>query len=71
MQKVRAYIVLNNGVEETEEEKQKILDYCKEYLDVHARPREIVFRKELPRTLVGKVAFHTLEEEAAAEEKNG
>lgn len=68
MQKVRAYIVLNEGVPETEEEKQKILDYCKEYLDVYARPKQIVFRKELPRTLVGKVAFHTLEEEAAAEE---
>lgn len=68
MQKVRAYIVLNEGVPETEEEKQKILAYCKEYLDVYARPKQIVFRKELPRTLVGKVAFHTLEEEAAAEE---
>lgn len=68
MQKVRAYIVLNEGVLETEEEKQKILAYCKEYLDVYARPKQIVFRKELPRTLVGKVAFHTLEEEAAAEE---
>lgn len=68
MQKVRAYIVLNEGVPETEEEKQKILAYCKEYLDVYARPKQIVFRKELPRTLVGKVAYHVLEEEAAAEE---
>lgn len=70
MQKVRAYIVLNPGVPETDEEKQKILDYCKEYLDVFARPKQIVFRKELPRTLVGKVAYHVLEEEAAAEENN-
>ncbi len=68
MQKVRAYIVLNEGVPEDDEEKEKILAYCKEYLDVFARPKEIVFRKELPRTLVGKVAYHTLEEEAAAEE---
>ena len=71
MQKVRAYIVLNSGVEETQEEKDKILEYCKTYLDIHARPKEIVFRKELPRTLVGKVAYHVLEEEAAAEENNG
>lgn len=71
MQKVRAYIVLNEGVEETEEEKQKILTYCREYLDAYARPKQIVFRKELPRTLVGKVAFHVLEEEAAAEESQG
>ncbi len=70
MHKVRAYIVLKEGVNTTEEEKKKILDYCKKYLDVIERPREIVFRSELPRTLVGKVAYRVLEEEAADEEKN-
>lgn len=70
MQKVRAYIVLKPGVAETDDEKAKILEYCKKYLDVMERPREIVFRKELPRTLVGKVAYRVLEEEAAEEEKN-
>ena len=70
MQKVRAYIVLKDGVPETAEEKMKILEYCKKYLDVIERPREIVFKKELPRTLVGKVAYRVLEEEAAEEEKN-
>ncbi len=70
MHKVRAYIVLKDGVPETDEEKTKILEYCKKYLDVIERPREIVFRKELPRTLVGKVAYRVLEEEAAEEEKN-
>ena len=29
-------------------------------------PREIEFRKELPKTLVGKVAYRVLEEEANA-----
>jgi len=28
-------------------------------------PREIEFRSELPKTLVGKVAYRVLEEEAA------
>lgn len=70
MHKVRAYIVLKDGVPDTPEEKIKILEYCKKYLDVIERPREIVFRKELPRTLVGKVAYRVLEEEAAEEEKN-
>ena len=70
MQKVRAYVVLNPGVPETDEEKKKIIDFCKDYLDVHARPKEIVFRKELPRTLVGKVAYRVLEEEAEKEENN-
>ena len=30
-------------------------------------PREIVFREELPKTLVGKVAYRVLEEEAEGE----
>ena len=29
----------------------------------YALPREIEFRRELPKTLVGKVAFRKLEEE--------
>lgn len=69
MQRVRAYIALKAGFEANEETKKKILDYCKEYLDVFERPKEIIFKDELPKTLVGKVAYHTLEEEAAAEEE--
>ncbi len=69
MQRVRAYIALKNGFEANDETKEKILAYCKEYLDVFERPKEIIFKDELPKTLVGKVAYHTLEEEAAAEEE--
>lgn len=32
----------------------------------YAMPREIEFRTELPKTLVGKVAYRKLEEEEAA-----
>ena len=67
IQKIRAYIVLKEGVEESEEEKKKIMEYSKLHLAAYEKPREIVFRKELPLTLVGKVAFHVLEEEATAE----
>ena len=67
IQKIRAYIVLKEGVEESEEEKKKIMEYSKLHLAAYEKPREIVFRKELPLTLVGKVAFHVLEEEAAVE----
>ncbi len=69
MQRVRAYIALRNGFEANDETKEKILAYCKEYLDVFEIPKEIMFKDELPKTLVGKVAYHTLEEEAAAEEE--
>ncbi len=69
MQRVRAYIALKDGYEANDATKEKILSYCKEYLDVFERPKEIIFKDELPKTLVGKVAYHTLEEEAAAEEE--
>ncbi len=67
MQKVRAYVVLRNNADESDAEKEKIIKYCKEYLDFYSVPKEIVFKKELPRTLVGKVAYRELEEEAKAE----
>lgn len=67
MQRIRAYIVLKNGETASEETKNRILEYCKEYLDVFERPKEIIFKDELPKTLVGKVAYHTLEEEAEKE----
>ena len=42
-----------------------------EKLELHiakyALPREIEFRKELPKTLVGKVAYRILEKEEARE----
>lgn len=67
MKRIRAYIVLKSGEEATEETKKKILEYCKEYLDVFERPKEIIFKDELPKTLVGKVAYRLLEEEAEKE----
>jgi long-chain acyl-CoA synthetase len=33
----------------------------------YAKPRELEFRTELPKTLVGKVAYRVLEEEANQE----
>ena len=46
-----------------EELKQELLEYCSGHIAKYAMPREIEFRKELPKTLVGKVAYRMLEEE--------
>lgn len=67
MQKVRAYVVLKNENQATEAEKDRIIQHCKAYLDFYCVPKEIIFKKELPRTLVGKVAYHELEKEAEKE----
>ena len=63
-QRVRAYIVLQEGQPATEEKKKEIFDYLKKKVALYALPREIEFRDDLPHTLVGKVAYHVLEEEA-------
>ncbi len=67
-QRVKAYVVPMPGVEPTEELKKEILAYCQDKIAKYAMPRELEFRKELPKTLVGKVAYRVLEEEAARAE---
>jgi len=64
-QLIRAYVVPMPGIEPSEELKQEILDYCSKHIAKYAMPRQIEFRTELPKTLVGKVAYRVLEEEAA------
>ncbi len=66
VQRVKAYVVPMPGVEPTEELKAELLEYCSKHIAKYAMPREIEFRKELPKTLVGKVAYRVLEEEANA-----
>lgn len=63
MEKVKAFIVLKNGIVPDESIKQEILNYCSQRIAKYAMPREIEFRDELPKTLVGKVAYRVLEEE--------
>ena len=65
-QKIKAYVVPMPGVEPTEVLKDEILAYCRAHISKYAMPRELEFRKELPKTLVGKVAYRVLEEEANA-----
>ncbi len=66
MQKVKAFIVLKNGVPANEQSKDTIKAYCEKHIAKYAMPREFEFRTELPKTLVGKVAYRKLEEEEAA-----
>ena len=66
-QMVKAYVVPMPGVEPTEDLKKEILSYCSGHIAKYAMPREIEFRTELPKTLVGKVAYRVLEEEANKE----
>ena len=63
MQKVKAFIVLKRGIDPTDEVKLSILTHCEKNIAKYAMPYEFEYRSELPKTLVGKIAYRTLEKE--------
>ena len=63
MQKVKAFVVLKPGYEPSETTRELLMDYCRKHVAKYAMPYDIEFRDDLPKTLVGKVAYRVLEEE--------
>jgi len=57
---VKAYVVLKQGEQATEEE---ILGFCKEKLAAYKTPKIVEFRNELPKSAVGKVLRKVLRDE--------
>lgn len=66
IQRVKAFVVLKEGVVPDDACKERIMSKLRLHVASYALPREIEFRNELPKTLVGKVAYRMLEEEAEA-----
>ncbi|MBQ4065874.1 MAG: AMP-binding protein [Clostridia bacterium] len=69
IQKVKAFVILKQGVEPSETNKAILLDHCRKNMAKYALPYDIEFRDQLPKTLVGKVAYRVLEEEEANKHK--
>ena len=67
VQKVIMYVVLNKGVADDDSTRVILREYAKKSISKYAMPREIIFRDELPKTLVGKVNFRQLENEYLAD----
>ena len=63
VQVAKAYVVLKDGYEASESLKKDILNHCSKNLAKYTMPAYLEFRKSLPRTLVGKVAYRELEKE--------
>jgi long-chain acyl-CoA synthetase len=59
-EKIKAYIVLKDGETATAEE---IIQFCREQLSKFKVPKEVEFRSQLPKTLVGKVLRRILRDE--------
>ena len=66
IQAVKVFVMLKPEYKPGEETKEELLAYAREHVAKYAMPKEIEFRNELPKTLVGKVAYRQLEEEEAA-----
>ena len=69
MQKVKAFVSLKPGIEANDAEKEKILAHCRKHLAKYEMPYDIEFKDDMPKTLVGKVAYRVLEEEELAKIK--
>ena len=65
---IKAYVVLKEGEESTEEE---IIEFCKKELARFKVPKAVEFRKELPKTIVGKVLRRVLLDEELKKKGQG
>ena len=75
MQKVKVFVMPVGGVvpatdKAKEELKEELMAYARKHIAKYAMPYDIEFSAELPKTLVGKVAYRVLEEEEAAKRKD-
>lgn len=57
---IKAYIVLKDNIELTSEVKKSIKSYCEKNIASYSLPYAYGYRKEIPKTLVGKVAYRKL-----------
>ena len=60
VERVLAVVVLKDPAQESEATVRAIIDFCRERLIKWSCPRAIEFRRELPKTRVGKVDFKVL-----------
>ena len=66
----RAYVILNEGYEGSQQTTEALLAHCKEELPEYMIPEEIIYRNDFPRTSRGKVDYRALEHEAQKEMEN-
>ncbi|MDR3125813.1 MAG: AMP-binding protein [Candidatus Nomurabacteria bacterium] len=61
-QVAKAFVVLKNGVKPSDKIRAKIMEQCRLDLAKYKWPRKIEFRKTMPKTKIGKVAYGELTE---------
>ena len=69
MQRVKVFVMPAAGVKPDDKLKEELMAYARKHIAKYAMPKDIEFRMELPKTLVGKVAYRVLEEEELAKQQ--
>ncbi len=69
IQKVKAFVKLSPDVPANDDTRRVLMDYCRQNIAKYAMPYDIEFKDDMPKTLVGKVAYRVLEEEELAKLK--
>ncbi len=69
VERVKAVVVLTDSAQESDATAQALIDFCRERLIKWSCPREVEFRRELPKTRIGKVDFKVLAAEHRAGER--
>jgi long-chain acyl-CoA synthetase len=71
VERVKAVVVLKDSAQESAATEQALIDFCRERLIKWSCPRQIEFRRELPKTRIGKVDFKVLVAEHTARGGDG
>jgi long-chain acyl-CoA synthetase len=71
VERVKAFVVLKDSAPATPETEQALIEHCRAQLIKWSCPREIEFRRELPKTRVGKVDYRLLVQEHVARQAEG
>jgi long-chain acyl-CoA synthetase len=60
VERVKGFVVLKDPAQEGQAMEAALIAYCRENLIKWSCPREIEFRRELPKTRVGKIDYRAL-----------
>ncbi len=69
IERVKGFVVLKDPFAAGDEKQEELIEFCRKHLIKWSCPREIEFRNELPKTLIGKIAFNELLKEELAKQK--
>ena len=71
VERVKAYVVLRDPALAGPETEKTLIAHCRETLIKWSCPRDVEFRRDLPKTRVGKVDYRALVVEHAAKQSAG